>query len=168
MQRYTGRLCARCGTGYYPWFVDCLECPDGFGWTPKNALTVFYRYGIIWLLWVVINRFLCEKLLMADSYAAPGALTRIATRGWGGTCMKQVAELRSDGGRAGRVLGALARRAPSRARWLILLVAMVSREVNTRDVIVSGERDDTALAWFLRNATRHARSAADRLSFTRS
>jgi hypothetical protein len=164
LQRYTGRLCARCGTGYYPWFVDCLECPDGFGWSPKNALTVFYRYGIIWLLWVVVNRFLCEKLLMADSYAALRALTRISTRGWGG--MIQVAELRSNRGRAGRVLGALARSAPSRARWLIWLVAMLSREVNTRVTIASGERDDTALAWFLRNATRRARSAADRLSFS--
>ena len=66
-QLYTGRLCKRCNDGYYPWFGECLLCPDGFAWTAKNTLTVIYRYGIIWLLWIVVNRFLCETLMMADS-----------------------------------------------------------------------------------------------------
>ena len=26
-----------------------------------------YRYGIIWLLWIFVNRFLCPKFKMADS-----------------------------------------------------------------------------------------------------
>ncbi len=67
MQLYTGRLCNRCNYGYYPWFGECIQCPDGFAWTAKNTLTVIYRYGIIWLLWIVVNRFLCETLMMADS-----------------------------------------------------------------------------------------------------
>jgi len=67
VQLYTGRLCKRCNDGYYPWFGECLLCPDGFAWTAKNTLTVIYRYGIIWLLWIVVNRFLCETLMMADS-----------------------------------------------------------------------------------------------------
>jgi hypothetical protein len=67
VQLYTGRLCKRCNDGYYPWFGECLQCPDDFGWTAKNTLTVIYRYGIIWLLWIVVNRFLCETLMMADS-----------------------------------------------------------------------------------------------------
>ena len=28
---------------------------------------MIYRYGIIWLVWIVVNRFLCERLQMADS-----------------------------------------------------------------------------------------------------
>jgi hypothetical protein len=28
---------------------------------------VIYRYGIIWLTWLLVNRFLCEHLLMADA-----------------------------------------------------------------------------------------------------
>lgn len=64
---YAGRLCQRCASGYYPWFGRCTKCPDDFGWTVHNTLTVIYRYGIIWLLWVIINRFLCEELHMADS-----------------------------------------------------------------------------------------------------
>ena len=67
VQLYTGRLCKRCNDGYYPWFGECLLCPDGFEWSAKNTLTVIYRYGIIWLLWIVVNRFLCETLMMADS-----------------------------------------------------------------------------------------------------
>ena len=67
MQPYSGRLCQRCNTGYYPWFGTCQRCPDDFGWTAANALTVIYRYGIIWLLWLFLNRFLCERLQMADS-----------------------------------------------------------------------------------------------------
>ncbi len=67
VQLYTGRLCKRCNYGYYPWFGECVQCPDGFAWTAKNTLTVIYRYGIIWLLWIVVNRFLCETLMMADS-----------------------------------------------------------------------------------------------------
>ena len=67
VQLYTGRLCKRCNRGYYPWFGECLQCPDDFAWTAKNTLTVIYRYGIIWLLWIVVNRFLCETLMMADS-----------------------------------------------------------------------------------------------------
>ena len=68
MQTYTGRLCSRCNLGFYPWFGGCEPCPDKkFGLTVNNAFTVIYRYGIIWLLWVIVNRFLCEKLLMADS-----------------------------------------------------------------------------------------------------
>ena len=67
MQSRANRLCKRCNDGYYPWFGECLQCPDDFAWTAKNTLTVIYRYGIIWLLWIVVNRFLCEKLLMADS-----------------------------------------------------------------------------------------------------
>ena len=67
VQLYTGRLCKRCNDGYYPWFGECLLCPDGFEWTAKNTLTVIYRYGIIWLLWIVVNRFLCETLMVADS-----------------------------------------------------------------------------------------------------
>ena len=57
-QQYTGRDCARCNEGYYPWFESCAKCPDPFGWTAKNALTVIYRYGTIWLLWMIINRVL--------------------------------------------------------------------------------------------------------------
>ena len=57
-QRYRGRQCVHCNIGYYPWFDDCEKCPDPFGWTAKNALTVVYRYGIIWLLWLIINRVL--------------------------------------------------------------------------------------------------------------
>ena len=57
-QRYRGRECARCNEGYYPWFEDCTQCPDPFGWTAKNALTVVYLYGTIWLLWLIINRVL--------------------------------------------------------------------------------------------------------------
>ena len=67
VQRYTGRLCKRCNRGFYPWFGECVQCPDGFAWTAKNTLTVIYRYGIIWLLWIVVNRLLCETLMMADS-----------------------------------------------------------------------------------------------------
>jgi hypothetical protein len=68
MQTYTGRLCSRCNLGFYPWFGGCEPCPDKkFGLTVNNAFTVIYRYGIIWLLWIIVNRFLCEKLLMADS-----------------------------------------------------------------------------------------------------
>jgi len=66
-ERYTGRLCQRCRPDYYPWFQECLPCPDDFGWTARNTLTVIYRYGIIWLTWIVVNRFLCEQLQMADS-----------------------------------------------------------------------------------------------------
>ncbi len=57
-QPYQGRDCGRCNRGYYPFFGDCLQCPDPFGYTSKNALTVFGRYLIIWLLWMFINRIL--------------------------------------------------------------------------------------------------------------
>ena len=57
-QPYQGRDCGRCNRGYYPFFGDCLQCPDPFGYTSKNALTVFSRYLIIWLLWMFINRIL--------------------------------------------------------------------------------------------------------------
>jgi hypothetical protein len=67
VQLYTGRLCKRCNRGYYPWFGECLQCPDDFAWTAKNTLTVICQYGIIWLLWIVVNRLLCETLMMADS-----------------------------------------------------------------------------------------------------
>ena len=67
VQLYSGRLCERCNRGYYPWFGKCLQCPDDRAWTAKNTLTVIYRYGSIWLLWIVVNRFLCETLMMADS-----------------------------------------------------------------------------------------------------
>ena len=95
MQLYTGRLCQRCNFGYYPWFGKCLECPDRFGWAASNVGTVnppprflsplprrpfgihgrvsalhqvIYRYGTIWLLWILVNRFLCEQLQMADAF----------------------------------------------------------------------------------------------------
>jgi hypothetical protein len=44
-----------------------LQCPDDFGWTAKNTLTVVYRYGVIWFVWIFVNRFLRETLLMSDS-----------------------------------------------------------------------------------------------------
>ena len=44
-----------------------MQCPDGFGSTAQNVLTVIYRYGTIWLIWIIVNRFLCEQLQMADS-----------------------------------------------------------------------------------------------------
>ena len=53
-----GRLCKNCHEGYHSWFGECLPCPDPFGWTPKNTLTAIYRYGIIWVLWMTVNRFL--------------------------------------------------------------------------------------------------------------
>ena len=28
---------------------------------------MIYRYGTIWLIWIIVNRFLCEQLQMADS-----------------------------------------------------------------------------------------------------
>jgi hypothetical protein len=72
-QRYRGRECARCNEGYYPWFDDCEKCPDPFGWTAKNALTVVYRYGTIWLLWMVINRILYVESVPAIALAATAA-----------------------------------------------------------------------------------------------
>ena len=77
-QRYRGRECARCNIGYYPWFDDCAKCPDPFGWTAKNALTVVYRYGTIWLLWMVINRILYVDSAIAPTAAA--ALSRVSAR----------------------------------------------------------------------------------------
>jgi hypothetical protein len=35
---------------------------------------VIYRYGIIWLIWIVVNRFLCEELLMVSNGSASGVL----------------------------------------------------------------------------------------------
>ena len=29
---------------------------------------MIYRYGTIWLLWILVNRFLCEQLQMADAF----------------------------------------------------------------------------------------------------
>ncbi len=29
---------------------------------------VIYQYGLIWLLWIVVNRILCEKLAMVTSF----------------------------------------------------------------------------------------------------
>jgi hypothetical protein len=69
-QRYRGRQCVHCNIGYYPWFDDCEKCPDPFGWTAKNALTVVYRYGTIWLLWMVINR------ILYDVESVPAIATR--------------------------------------------------------------------------------------------
>ena len=28
---------------------------------------MIYRYGTIWLIWIIVNRFLCEQFQMADS-----------------------------------------------------------------------------------------------------
>ena len=65
--QFSGRRCKRCSTGYYKWFQECIQCPDEFGWTVKNTFTLIFRYGSIWLLWIAVNRFFCEHLMMADS-----------------------------------------------------------------------------------------------------
>ena len=65
--QFSGRQCKRCSTGYYKFFQECIQCPDEFGWTVKNTFTLIFRYGSIWLLWIAVNRFFCEHLMMADS-----------------------------------------------------------------------------------------------------
>ena len=63
----------QCAPGFYPWFDGCESCPEPFGWTPKNTFTVVYRYGIILVLWIAVNRVLCERLQMMDAYAPRSA-----------------------------------------------------------------------------------------------
>ena len=69
VQSYAGNKCMQCAPGFYPWFDGCKSCPEPFGWTPKNTFTVIYRYGIILVLWIAVNRVLCERLQMMDAYA---------------------------------------------------------------------------------------------------
>ena len=50
--------------------LDDLKSSPAVFLIPSNSfggVQVIYRYGIIWLLWIFVNRFLCEKFNMADS-----------------------------------------------------------------------------------------------------
>ena len=115
----------QCAPGFYPWFDGCESCPEPFGWTPKNTFTVIYRYGIILVLWIAVNRVLCERLQMMDAYAPCWAPRVDAVASVSCTfgrliqqCVhayalmptdKQVAKLRSDRGRVGWLRAELAR-----------------------------------------------------------
>jgi hypothetical protein len=66
LQAYQDVLCHRCNEGYYPLIGLCLECPER-GATVRNVGTAIGIYGTIWLLWLVINRFICEELIFMDT-----------------------------------------------------------------------------------------------------
>jgi hypothetical protein len=66
LQAYQDVLCHRCNHGYYPLIGLCLECPER-GATVRNVGTAIGIYGAIWLLWLFINRFICEELIFMDT-----------------------------------------------------------------------------------------------------
>jgi len=67
-QNFRGALCYRCEKGYYPLIGLCLECPDKkTGISIANVGNVIAIYGGICLLWLVLNRFIAEKLIFMDT-----------------------------------------------------------------------------------------------------
>ena len=67
-QNFRGALCYRCEKGYYPLIGLCLECPDKkTGISIPNVGNVIAIYGGICLLWLVLNRFIAEKLIFMDT-----------------------------------------------------------------------------------------------------
>ena len=67
MQSFKGTLCFECNDGYYPLIGTCFSCPDKGGVTAANVGNMVAIYGSIWVLWLVINRFICEELVFMDS-----------------------------------------------------------------------------------------------------
>ena len=55
-------------SGYFPLFAACNECPEPRGLTGRNVGMIVLCYGGIWLLWLVINRFLVDECSMVDAY----------------------------------------------------------------------------------------------------
>ena len=67
-QNWKGTLCFECNVDHYPLIGLCLECPDrGAGATTRNIGNMIAIYGGIWLMWLLLNRVLCEKLIFMDS-----------------------------------------------------------------------------------------------------
>ena len=67
-QNWKGTLCFECNVDHYPLIGLCLECPDrGAGATTRNIGNMIAIYGGIWLMWLLLNRVLCEKLVFMDS-----------------------------------------------------------------------------------------------------
>ena len=44
-----------------------MSC-DGTGASPRNIGIAIGTYGFVWLLWLLLNRFLCERFFMMDAY----------------------------------------------------------------------------------------------------